>query len=350
MNLIDAYRYLAALERHRHFGRAADACHITQPALSNALRALESHLGVAIVRRSRQFEGFTPEGQEVLAVAHRILREQETLVQDLASSAGQARGRLVIGTVPTALPIAARFAAWLVHHHPGIAPQLRSMSSQGIESGLDDLSLDIGLGFAERVQDRAGVVMTPQYEEHHHLLWRSADGGDTPLAPPESASAGPAGPGAPAGPAALAGLAVGPPIPWAQAVARPLCLLTPEMHHRALLERVFARLGLEVRPALETDSVLALVVAVQAGPLAAVMPGALVATVAPAPGLHVSPLTQPDLRTPIAFMTSARVRPSRALEAALALAGRADWLQHARAFSGALTARHHCAESAPFEK
>jgi hypothetical protein len=42
MNLIDAYRYLAALERHRHFGRAADACHITQPALSNALRALES--------------------------------------------------------------------------------------------------------------------------------------------------------------------------------------------------------------------------------------------------------------------------------------------------------------------
>ena len=142
---------------------------------------------------------------------------------------------------------------------------------------------------------------------------------------------------------------MGPPIPWAQAVERPLCLLTPEMHHRALLERVFAGLGLQVRPVLETDSVLALVVAVQAGPLAAVMPGALVATVAPAPGLHVSPLTQPDLRTPIAFMTSARVRPSRALEAALALAGRADWLQHAQAFSGAL-AVHHCAESSRFEK
>ena len=143
---------------------------------------------------------------------------------------------------------------------------------------------------------------------------------------------------------------MGPSIPWAQAVERPLCLLTPEMHHRALLERVFAGLGLQVRPVLETGSVLALVVAVQAGPLAAVMPGALVATVAPAPGLHVSPLTQPDLRTPIAFMTSARVRPSRALEAALALAGRADWLQHAQAFSGALSPHHHCAESAPFEK
>ena len=49
MNLIDAYRYLAALEQHRHFGRAAAACHITQPALSNALRSLEQHLGTAIV-------------------------------------------------------------------------------------------------------------------------------------------------------------------------------------------------------------------------------------------------------------------------------------------------------------
>lgn len=330
MNLMDAYRYLAALERHRHFGRAADACHITQPALSNALRALESHLGVAIVRRSRQFEGFTPEGQDVLAVAHRILREQETLLQDLASSTGQPRGRLVIGTVPTALPIAARFAAWLVRLHPGIAPQLRSLASQDIESGLEDLSLDIGLGFAERVQGRAGVQLTPQYDEHHHLLWRSTEAaGQQPAAFVSAAERHAAA----AGPAALA---VGPAIPWAQAVERPLCLLTPEMHHRALLERVFAGLGLQVRPVLETDSVLALVVAVQAGPLAAVMPGALVATVAPEPGLHVSPLTQPDLRTPIAFMTSARVRPSRALEAALVLAQRPDWLEHARAFSGAL--------------
>ena len=328
MNLIDAYRYLAALERHRHFGRAADACHITQPALSNALRALESHLGVAIVRRSRQFEGFTPEGQEVLAAAHRILREQETLVQDLASAADQPRGRLLIGTVPTALPIAARFAAWLVRHHPGIAPQLRSMSSQDIESGLDNLSLDIALGFAERVEGRASVNLLPQYEEQYHLLWRR------PEAPTCAPGAVPAKADASTPPSGR--LALTAPLTWTEAVERPLCLLTPEMHHRALLDRVFASLGLRVEPVLETDSVLALVVAVQAGPLAAVMPGALVATVAPQQGLCVSPLTEPDLRTPIAWMSSTRVRPSRALEAALALAAGAPWLQHARSFSGAL--------------
>ena len=44
MNLLDALRYLTALEQHRHFGRAAQACHITQPALSNALRALEADM------------------------------------------------------------------------------------------------------------------------------------------------------------------------------------------------------------------------------------------------------------------------------------------------------------------
>lgn len=321
MNLLDAYRYLAALDRHRHFGRAADACHITQPALSNALRALETHLGVAIVRRSRQFEGFTPEGREVLATAHRILREQDTLVQDLASAAGQPQGRLTIGTVPTALPIAARFAAALLERHPGVQPQLRSMSSQDIETGLESLALDLGLGFAERVEGRQGLRFLLQYEEQHHLLWR-AD------APARRARGAPS--------AAPSRLAFGPPMDWAEAVRRPLCLLTPEMHHRALLERVFAGLGLQVRPVLETDSVLALVVAVQSGPLAAVLPGALVATVAPQSALRVSPLSSPDLRTPLGFMTAARARPSRALEAALALACDARWLAQARAVSGAL--------------
>ena len=111
MNLLDAMRYLAALEQHRHFGRAAQACHITQPALSNALRSLESSLGVPIVRRGRQFEGLTPEGERVLASARRMLHEQERLTQDLASLIGRPRGRLQIGAVPTALPLRPRSAA-----------------------------------------------------------------------------------------------------------------------------------------------------------------------------------------------------------------------------------------------
>ena len=73
MNLLASMRYLVALSEHRHFGRAAQACYITQPALSNALRALESAFGVVIVKRGRTYAGLTHEGEAVLAAAHRML-------------------------------------------------------------------------------------------------------------------------------------------------------------------------------------------------------------------------------------------------------------------------------------
>ncbi|MEF9966812.1 MAG: LysR family transcriptional regulator, partial [Comamonas sp.] len=74
MNLLTSLRYLVALNEHRHFARAAQACHITQPALSNALRALEAEFGAVIVRRGRVFGGLTPEGEQVLATALSMLK------------------------------------------------------------------------------------------------------------------------------------------------------------------------------------------------------------------------------------------------------------------------------------
>lgn len=322
MNLIDAYRYLAALAQHRHFGRAAAACHITQPALSNALRALEAQLDVAIVRRSRQYEGLTPEGEQVLATAHRVLREQEVLQQELAGSALQPQGRLVIGAVPTAVPVAARFAARLVELHPGLAPEVRSLASQEIESGLASLALDLGLGYIERVGAPAGeaamkgrvpaLQVWPQYIEHYFVLRRAAG--------PDAA------------------FRFGAPLGWTEAAALPLAMLSPEMHNRAILDRAFAELGVAVRPALETNSVMALRVAVQAGDLATVLPGAVVATVAGQPGLVAQPLVAPVLRTPIGFMSApeAGARRSLALRAALRLAEDAGWLADAAAHSGPL--------------
>ena len=108
MNVLASMRYLAALNEHRHFGRAAQACHITQPALSNALRALEGEFGVLIVKRGRAFEGFTVEGEAVLATAQRMLQEQELLRERLRSEAGQPRGRLRLAAVPTGMKAGVR--------------------------------------------------------------------------------------------------------------------------------------------------------------------------------------------------------------------------------------------------
>lgn len=314
MNLVDAYRYLAALEQHRHFGRAAAACHITQPALSNALRALEANLDVAIVRRGRQYEGLTPEGERVLSTAHRVLREQEMLQQELAGSVDAPRGGLVIGAVPTAVPIAARFAARLVERYPQLCPQVRSLSSQEIETGLDSLAIDLGLGYTDRAGAArgAGLQTAPQYVEHYYLLRRAAD--------------------------ATAPFHFGPALAWAELAALPLCMLSPEMHNRAILDRALAGAGVQVRPVLETNSVMALRVAVQASALVAVLPGAVVATVAGQTGLSAQPLVGPELRTPIGFMSAGGPdqRHSLALQAALRLAADAGWLADAAAHSGPL--------------
>ena len=144
MNLLGSLKYLVALDQHKHFGRAAQACHITQPALSNALRAMEQEFGVAIVTRGRSFVGFTLEGRRVLASARRMLHERELLQQDLQSSAENPQGALTIGVVPTAVPIAARFSATLQARYPGVSPVVLSLSSPDIEAGLENLSLDRG--------------------------------------------------------------------------------------------------------------------------------------------------------------------------------------------------------------
>ena len=189
MNLLASLRYLVALHEHRHFGRAAQACHITQPALSNALRALEKEFGVVVVRRGRSFEGFTPEGERVLATAQRMLHEHQVLQQDLSSDAAHPRGTLRLGAVPTAMPILARFAAQLQARHPGIVPVALSMSSQALEAGLENISLDLALGYTERMPARGGPLRAwPQYVEHYFLLRRAPR---PPKSPPRRLQIGP---------------------------------------------------------------------------------------------------------------------------------------------------------------
>jgi DNA-binding transcriptional LysR family regulator len=178
MNLFISMKYLVALDDHRHFGRAALACHVTQPALSNALRALEEGLGISIVKRGRNFAGLTSESDRVLTSARRILREQELLQQDMHSSKGHPQGQLLVGAVPTAMPIAARFVALLQARHPGIVPTLRSLSSVELETGLESLALDMGLGYTERMAGSGSTLrVLPQYTEHYFLLRRAAAGG-----------------------------------------------------------------------------------------------------------------------------------------------------------------------------
>lgn len=314
MNLLSSLRYLVALQEHKHFGRAAQACHVTQPALSNAIRALEGEFGVVIVKRDRTFAGLTPQGEQVLASAQLLLHEHARLKQELQSETHLPRGPLRIAAVPTAVPIAARFAAMLHARHGGIQPVLLSLSSTELERGLEDLSIDLALGYTERVGLRDNRLQSlPQYTEHYFLLRRAA----SPHA---------------------SGLRIGQPMPWKEAATLPLCLLTPDMHNRTIVDAAFTTAGVEVRPAIETNSIMTMMLSVVDGNVCSVLPGALVDTVRGYRELDALPLTGPEVRTRIGFMYHAQARPSRALETGLVLAQDAAWLRHAAAHSGLLMA------------
>lgn len=307
MNLLASLRYLVALDEHRHFGRAAQACHITQPALSNAMRALEQEFGVVIVKRAQQYGGLTPEGERVLATAQRMLHEHHLLQQELGSGVHTPRGPLRLGAVPTAFPVLARFAARLQARHPGIVPSVASLSSSALESGLENLALDLALGYTGRMALHGTQLRAwPQYVEHYFLLRRA-----------EAARA------------RSRKLQVGAPMRWADAAALPLAMLTPDMHNRSIVDGAFAQAGTPVQPALETNSILGLTLGVIGGRLCSVLPGALVSEVRHQPGLEARPLVEPEVHTPIGFMARGGTRPSRALEAALELVQDGAWLREA---------------------
>jgi len=312
MNLLASLRYLAALDEHKHFGRAAMACHITQPALSNALRALEEEFGTAIVKRGRSFGGFTAEGERVLASAQRMLHERELLQQDLNSVAGKPQGTLTIGAVPTAMPVAARFSAMLHARHPGISPVVLSMSSSELEQGLENLSLDMGLGYTERLAHHSPRLRhVPQYTEHYFLVRKAG------LAQSEQ-------------------MQIGPKMTWAEAAKLPLCLLTREMYNRTIVDKAFLDAGMSIKPVIETNSILTLVLSVAVGDVCSVLPGALIGAVRGYRELEALPLVSPEVRTAIGFMIQGGDRTSRTLDAAMTMAQDAAWLRHAAAHSGLL--------------
>jgi DNA-binding transcriptional LysR family regulator len=71
---IKQLKYLIALDQTRHFGKAAAQCNITQPTLSMRIRGLEEELGLVLIVRGQRFEGFTPEGERILAWARAACR------------------------------------------------------------------------------------------------------------------------------------------------------------------------------------------------------------------------------------------------------------------------------------
>lgn len=163
-------KYLVALADHGHFGRAAEACFITQSTLSTQIKKLEDFLGVTLFDRSLKRVTPTPIGKEILAAARNIVDEAER-IRELARHAQDPMARTIhLGVIPTLGPYYLPHALTLVHKkHPGLRLLLREEMTPQILEHLADGKLDAGL-LALPVTDDALRVEPLFYEPFYAAL------------------------------------------------------------------------------------------------------------------------------------------------------------------------------------
>jgi LysR family hydrogen peroxide-inducible transcriptional activator len=137
-------RYFAALARHRHFGRAADDCAVTQPALSMQIRELERELGVRLAERRPNDVILTEAGCDVVERAEAILTAAQDLVDTARHRGEPLRGALRLGVIPTVAPyVLPRLLPMLQDRYPELKLHIRETQTLVLAEELSEGALDV---------------------------------------------------------------------------------------------------------------------------------------------------------------------------------------------------------------
>src|SRR5262247_337951 len=169
LHLIDKLELLLALAKERHFGRAAEACGVTQPTMSTSLKQLEEILGVMLVQRGSRFQGFTPEGERTLDWARRIVGDTRAMRQEINSLKDKLSGEIRIAAIPTVLGMVAQLTTPYRARHPDVRFRIVSCTSADVLGLLENLEVDAGLTYIEN--EPIGKARTiPLYNESYRLL------------------------------------------------------------------------------------------------------------------------------------------------------------------------------------
>jgi DNA-binding transcriptional LysR family regulator len=286
--LIRQFQYLVALARERHFARAAAACQVTQPTLSSGIKQLEESLGVLVVERGQRFRGLTPEGERVLQWARRITADVQSLRQDVDATRGELSGRLRVGVIPAALPMVALLTAPFAERHPGTTVKVTSLTSQAIQRSLEEFEIDAGVTYLD--QDPLDhVEVVPLYAERYVLVTpaRGALGRRTQDT-----------------------------VTWREAGSLPLCLLTPDMRHRRIIDSHFREAGVVAAPRVETDSMTAVFAHLRLSNLSGIMPHTALGVLGESPDLRVLSLVEPTASHAVGLVTLDR-QPATPIATAL---------------------------------
>ena len=266
--MIDKLEMFIALAREQHFGRAAEACRVTQPSLSAAIKQLEEQLGVMLVHRGSRFQGLTPEGQRVLDWARQIVGDVRTMKEEMRTARQGLSGNLRLAVIPTALTLVSDLTANFARAHPNVRLTIWSRTSGEILSMLDNLQIDAGLTYLDN-EPLGRVTTVPIHAERYVLMLRR----DHPLASRAQ-------------------------VKWAELAELPLCLLTPDMQNRRIINTHLSTAGVETQPQIEASSLIVLISHVMSGGWASILPQKsteiFLQNESPDGGLVAVPLVRPE--------------------------------------------------------
>jgi DNA-binding transcriptional LysR family regulator len=284
--VIDKLEYLMALAREHHFGRAADTCGVTQPTLSAGIKQLESSLGVMLVQRGSRYIGLTPEGERTLDWARRIVSDSRSMRQELKTLKFGLSGQLRLAAIPTALAMVESLTTPFRQKHPDVRFSVYSRTSIEILNMIENLEIDAGISYLDN-EPLGRVATVPLYQERYRLVTSA----QAPFGRRDK-------------------------ITWKEAADVPLCLLTPDMQNRRIIDGLLRKAGGDPQPTLVSNSMIVLFSHVRTGQWASIMPMRLAETLGLTDTIRAIPIVEPEAVHSIGLLVPQR-EPLTPLTAAL---------------------------------
>jgi DNA-binding transcriptional LysR family regulator len=281
--IIRNFEYLLALNKERHFARAAAACRVSQPTLSAGIKQLEEDMDVLVVKRGPRFEGFTREGERVLAWAQQMLEDCNRLKQELHELRDHAmQGPFRLGMLAATSALASVLSVAFAEKFPALQISMATDDPEHLLQRVRQGELDVALMYLDEPVAE-GLDAYALYRERMFLV-TTVDAGD------------------------------GNRVSWEDVAALPLCLL------KSAVPRT-AQKHLEAAPkVIHTDSAAVMAAHVGTGRWSTVLPQSLVTMLAKTPALRAIAIAKPGDQPNVGFVTVKRNPLPAAVQALMEMA------------------------------
>ena len=285
--MIHKLEMFIAVAKEGHFGRAAESLGITQPTLSTGIKQLEEALGVQLIFRGARYGGLTPEGARALVWARKLVGDTRAFREEMRVSRHGLSGHLRLAVIPTALTWAAILSAHFAQAHPKVRFTILSRTSTEVLKMLENLEVDAGLSYIGN-EPLGRMTTAPIYTERYMLVCHA----DNQLALQSE-------------------------VTWADLAAENLCLLTPDMQNRRIINQCFMEADVTPDALVEANSTLVLAAIVEQGGWVTVLPGDMARFLAAGKGLAVVPIAGAHVEHKVGLVAPHREPHTPVLEALL---------------------------------